>query len=70
MSRLQGSLGTKGRVFLSLLHMAVGTALAVVGSREEVALLVLAGIAVIVLGLHLLRPLAKNLLDRLDQQGL
>ena len=55
---------------LSLLLLAVGTALTVVGSKEEVALLVVAGVAVIVLGLRLLRPLAKNLLDRLDQRGL
>ena len=53
---------------LILLLLSGGTALTVVGSQREVALLVVAGVAVIVLGLRLSRPLAQKILDWLDQR--
>ena len=70
MSRLQRSLGTKGQATLALLFLSVGTGLTVVGSQRDVALLVVAGVAVIALGLRMLRLLAQNLLNWLDRRGL
>ncbi|MCZ6535353.1 MAG: hypothetical protein O6914_05190 [Chloroflexi bacterium] len=69
MSHLQRFPGTKGRLVLILLLLSGGTALTVVGSQREAALLVVAGVAVFVLGLRLSRPLAQKILDWLDQRG-
>lgn len=69
MSHLQWFPGTKGRLVLILLLLSGGTALTVVGSQRGAALLVVAGVAVIVLGLRLSRPLAQKILDWLDQRG-
>jgi hypothetical protein len=42
----------------------------VVGSKEEMSLLVAAGVAVIIIGLWLLRPAAQEVIEWLDRKGL
>ena len=63
-------LKTWGRTLLSLLLLSGGTALTVVGSQGEVALLVVGGVVVILMGLGLLKPLAQGALDWMDRKGL
>ena len=63
-------LKTWGRTLLSLLLLSGGTALTVVGSQGEVALLVVGGVVVIFMGLGLLKPLAQGALDWIDRKGL
>ena len=63
-------LKTWGRTLLSLLLLSGGTALTVVGSQGEVALLVVGGVVVILMGLGLLKPLAQGALDWIDRKGL
>ncbi|MCZ6865821.1 MAG: hypothetical protein O7E55_00540 [Chloroflexi bacterium] len=69
MSHLQWFPKTRGRLVLILLLLSGGTAITVVGSQREAALLVVAGVAVIVVGLRLSGPLAQKILDWLDQRG-
>ncbi len=57
------------RPALSALLLAGGTALTIAGSHRDVALLVVAGVAVIGLGLKLLTPLARRTLDWMDRRG-
>ncbi len=58
------------RVGLVLLCLAGGTALTVIGSSQAIALLVLLGVAMIIAGLGLLRPVAKRILEWMDRRGL
>ena len=60
---------TGARIVLILFLLSGGTALTVVGSQREMAVLVLAGVAVIVFGLLLFRPLSQRILDWLDRKG-
>jgi hypothetical protein len=60
-----------GRVaVMSMVLMAVGTGLTVLGSPEGMSLLVVAGVAVITGGLWLLRPMAQEVIHWLDRRGL
>ena len=61
--------GTGRRILLILLLLSGGTALTVVGSQRDAAVLVLAGVAVIIWGLLLSRPLSQRVLDWLDRKG-
>ena len=58
------------RVGLAFLCLTGGTALTVVGSSRATALLVLLGVAVIIAGLGLLRPVTKGILEWMDRRGL
>ena len=60
---------TGARIVLILFLLSGGTALTVVGSQREMAVLVLAGVAVIIFGLLLSRPLSQRILDWLDRKG-
>ena len=60
---------TQARIVLILFLLSGGTALTVVGSQLETAVLVLAGVVVIVFGLLLSRPLSQRIMDWLDRKG-
>ncbi|MBM3925268.1 MAG: hypothetical protein FJ320_04665 [SAR202 cluster bacterium] len=56
--------------FISIILLAGGTTLTVVGSQQEMSLLVGAGVGLIIAGLWLLRPLAQEVIEWLDRRRL
>ena len=69
MNSSQINLAEVVRALLSILMLALGAAVAVMGSHMSAPLVVVAGVTVVVLGARFLRPISHDVLRWLDGKG-